>query len=233
MGKKSVFIPELSKERAGFNPSWIWIWGKSLREVSYVPCQHLAFQSFLNLDMGKKKKILSLNTLKHKSFNPSWIWIWGKRHWRWFCYFRWLEFQSFLNLDMGKKKYNNVNEALQDLFQSFLNLDMGKKLQVLNHRICSHCRFNPSWIWIWGKRNIIMLTKHYKICFNPSWIWIWGKRESTVSHYQSYMSFNPSWIWIWGKRLIICISIFWTLILFQSFLNLDMGKKRQRCPRHF
>ncbi len=89
---------------------------------------HPPFQSFLNLDMGKK-----MSNPQNMTFN-------------------FFQFQSFLNLDMGKKLYLHssilchalvsillefgygekgitVNRLLmvRNRFQSFLNLDMGKK----------------------------------------------------------------------------------------------------------
>ncbi len=87
-------------------------------------------------------------------------------------------------------------------------------------------RFNPSWIWIWGKSCFAFASSISLIfCFNPSWIWIWGKsNEKKGLGQQRTARFNPSWIWIWGKSSNT-LDLSNSLFLFQSFLNLDMGKK--------
>ncbi len=75
-GEKGAKSARSARSVNGFNPSWIWIWGKSFPlRLNFVGMK--AFQSFLNLDMGKKKKYYL-----------------GQFY---------VLFQSFLNLDMGKK----------------------------------------------------------------------------------------------------------------------------------
>ena len=163
-----------------------------------------AFQSFLNLDMGKNDWNKYKGSGKAWSFNPSWIWTWGK-----IVYFRHIQgclMPVSILLEFGHgEKFRG--EKLVSIFEIRYNTTRiwtwGKISNSLNYEIVAEKCFNPSWIWTWGKIVELLPGPLFILRFNPSWIWTWGKIVWIVScECGGQHGFNPSWIWTWGKILL-------------------------------